>query len=444
MKRIVSMNALLFGLACFTGCTSTCGKVFEVFEGPPDPCVRREPNPWPWRSSAQGMWGEDPKLTPNFCFDQERRAPKMPDADRYMEKLWESHGTAIKDGLLICHVETYSHNGHESNIYRYKLDPPNPKRMHCRDDWDTFGSPDVLLRFRFRDEYPISLYGPEDHWGFFISIPHVRLGLQDPLSVRLWDRDTSSDEYMGEASVQFDGNLPVTLRSEYFTIRCNGIESDQALLRAQWWLDQLDETLARAQAYRPDPQVIDFGVNGALDHVGWNYGSGNFRYAAGFIGWEHPEIQKRLTLRQELFARDQKARAELVAKLAQSAPPAVGVHRLSEQLGAIEIFDVACKEEHCTVQARTTGDLAHELCANASAPKHVLVTSVDESGQAFGARIELKHNDAWEECTAATQIAGNSEVRFTMHDPTYLLRLQRSDEKALFLKMPAQVKSPKK
>lgn len=327
------------------------------------PCVDFDPSPWPLRAAADGLWGEDPALPMRAFAPQERRAPKMPDADKFFAKLGPLHDVGtLRDALLICHVETYSRN-HAPVFYTYKLGAPPDDRPRCEHDWDALAGPDTLLRFRFRDDYPITLFGPEDHVGFFVSIPRVTIAKGDSIRVRIWDRDSGTsyagdfdfarDEYMGEAAGRFDGELPFTLRSPFFIARCNA--NTQQRPWAERWLASLDREIELASAWKPERTQIAFGTNLALS-------AASPRYAAGILGWDHPDIQARVARLQEIEAADREARLTLARDLATSAPLLAAATTIATKLGNLQVLRLTCTDDKCTLVLDVDRAIAADVC----------------------------------------------------------------------------------
>lgn len=437
MKNFLSVVVGLFVLTPLTGCIDACSKWLPDIK---DPCDWRDPNPWPWRSDKEGRWGEDPRLIPDFGYPQERRAPKMPDADRYLRDLRPAQGQALTAGLLICHVEI---NSRVNRVPSWPEEPgmeaPDPNRPLCKENWDSI-APDVLLRFRFRDEYPISLFGPEDHNRFFISIPRVRLSVGDQLVVKLWDRDSSFSEsvgeFMGEAHLRFDGTLPFTLRSTFFTLECNGMEVDQALARAKWWLEKLDAELERGLSWQPDPDSWNFDKDSFPSRPRSDFFSGNFRYPAGFLGWEHPEIQMRLKRHYESLKLAKAKCHDLVGKLADRAPPALGTHLLNDTLGTVQITSVDCQDKHCTeAQLQPGVALFQALCKTTGERKQVSISTIDEHGGFSRVKVELQSEGKWQDCHAATPPGQVNAVRLLFTNEPVLLQIKIGSQKAVNLRL---------
>lgn len=455
MRKRSSASCWLFlGALLFAAPSAGCQKVLDAIgslskKKPFDLCDGVDPEPWPWRTQQEGLWGEDPRQVPNFGYPQERRAPKMPDAERYMAAPPAATEQSLDDALLICQVEVAPRHGIRPTLYRYKLDTLSSQTKRCEADWDALNAPDVLLRFRFRGEYPISLFGPEDHWGFFVSIPHVRLKKGDELAVKLWDRDGFLDavisdpekmEYMGDASVKFDGTLPFVMKTNFFTMRCHAMAADQALALARWWLDSLDGALLAAENFRPDPNQWDFGDQHLADKTASDYGKANFRYAAGFIGWEHPEIQRRLKRLDTIRAAGMRLRGDLVLKLMREAPalgPGPGkVHRLPD--GPLEITSVSCKGG-CVAEATVDPSLFEALCASPHQGSQVALAGISKDGVFSQVRIELQVKGAWEPCAGSrVQLADNrTRLRLSFADYASLVWIRPSaNGSARVLKLP--------
>jgi hypothetical protein len=400
MRRSFGAPALLafFSLqGCFGGCDDPPAPAKKAL----DPCGDHDPAPWPWRPAAQGMWGEDPKVAPDFCYPQERRAPKMPDAGDHLHRLEARSGATLADATLICEIEIYSRHGAAPSFYRYKLGAPPETRPTCSEDWDTFNAPDALVRLRLRDEYPISLFGPEDHWGFFVSVPRISLAPGDKIALKLWDRDSNDvysavedaydAEFMGAAELTWDGKLPIWLRAPFFTATCNAMTSEQALAAARPKLDGLETEIRKAEGWRPDPNVWGFGANPFVSAAEENFEiliDGNFRYPAGFVGWDHPEIQRRLVRRKDVLAKEPLLRRELVASLRDKA---AGVSRdkpFNTPGGKLRIGEIACAEGDCTVAMVAEPSMERELCRPDPQQPRMALAAVDPDGKFNPVRIE--------------------------------------------------------
>ncbi|HEX2572991.1 MAG TPA: hypothetical protein VH877_25790, partial [Polyangia bacterium] len=258
-----------------------------------------------------GPWGEHPNLVPPFAPREERRAPKNPDG----EALWKASQAPrtrerIDGGLLVCHLQVGR--------------PKDPVRRALLDVM-TLGAAelanaDVTLRLRLRAEHPIVLWGPAKHDASFVSVPAVTLARGDRLEMALVDRGLWSDTPLGRTGVQWDGGSPFTLSTAKWTARCTLLDPDEVSVRARPWVESLDRQLDRIAAARVDHTQPEWGRPvRELSQLRGRFrdtltGEGNFRYAAGYLGWEHPEIQSRLErLRRGEAAFDEAAAREVEA-----------------------------------------------------------------------------------------------------------------------------------
>ncbi|APR84999.1 Hypothetical protein A7982_10348 [Minicystis rosea] len=348
------------------------------------------------------MWGEDPQTAPDFGYEQERRAPKMPDAGNHLHRLGAEAHASLVDATLICEVEIYSRHGRSPTFYRYKLGTPPATRPRCGGDWDTLNAPDALIRLRLRDEYPISLFGPEDHWGFFVSIPRVSLRAGDELALKLWDRDSNdvySDaedvhdaEFMGAAELTWDGRLPIWLHGPFFAAKCNAMSPEQALAAAKPKLSSLEKQLHQAEMWRPNPDVWGFGRNTAVQSLTSNFEiltNATFRYPAGFLGWDHPEIQKRLARRRAVLQEEPLLRRNLVADLQKKAARWKGENALDTPRGKVRFGEVSCEGGDCVVPVVASAPMIRDLCGSAVEKPHLSLAGIDPDGTFTAARIEL-------------------------------------------------------
>jgi hypothetical protein len=388
-------------------------------ERPWDGCSQYDPSPWPWRD--HDVWGETSGTAPSWGYEQERRAPKMPDADRHLRSIGGSKVRAIEDGLLICEVELFTHDGTTPTWYRYKLGNP-PARPQCGSDWDTFAPPDALLRFRFRDDYPVALFGPEDHWGFFISIPRVTLRAGDPIAVKIWDRDGGStvtsanpeskrNEYMGQGKLTFDGRLPFRIQSDFFRMRCNMLPSAAAHARAKPSIDRLERALKAAESWRPSPDRWAWGENTSAAAITSDYGSENFRYAAGFVGWDDDAIKSRVPRAEAIPEADDKKKDQLTASLVAKSPVPTGTKTLPGNRGAMKILSTPCDEHGCAIEIEVDPRAAKDLCQSWLLTDGLQLASVDELSHFGAIKMERRDGDKWVECkdaklTARTRLRG--------------------------------------
>ena len=206
-----------------------------------------------------GPWGEDPAVVPDYAPVEERRAPKLYDNTRIFKRLQQRDAARLDDVLLVCHAMV-------------------------RGNWDFLGGPDVTFRFVLGKEPPIKLWGPEDHWDFYVSIPRIHLANGDRVEVTAWDRDVTKVEYIGVARGRYDGHLPLQVTSRWFDVDCNAVEADEALQLARPHLDRIDERIGVLEAARPNAAVWDYGRPDSDGAVKGRFFVGTMRYAADTVG----------------------------------------------------------------------------------------------------------------------------------------------------------------
>jgi hypothetical protein len=235
----------------------------------------------------RGPWGELGSRVPDFAPREERRAPKLPANNKIWGGLGPRDAGRLDDALLVCYVEVTPKHGK-------KGDPHAASYVPGGDDYDTFNGPDTLFRWELGRAH-VAQWGPEDHWKMYISIPAVTLARGERVHVRVWDRDVTTDEYIGDASTRWDGALPLTLDGRKLHLDCNALTADEARAAVQPRLADIDARLTAIEAAvpaTPDPGADwRFGADAQTLEGMWQ---GSFRYAAGFLGWEAPEVASRL------------------------------------------------------------------------------------------------------------------------------------------------------
>jgi hypothetical protein len=258
---------------------------------------------------------------PPWAPSEERRAPKMPDGGKRWQELTAPIDLdAFVDGLLICKVGIATKS--QPTYF-----PHGGWRLPAGPDWDTFNGPDPLIRFRFGGDAPISLWGPEDHWEMFISVPRVTLRRGEAVRIDVWDRDVTANEFIGTIKARFDGHFPWEVAARYLRFDCRGADARLAREWAAPWEARLDGALAAIEAAEPDENRFDFGTPPQIDGLKRSLRLGtdvNFRYYAGFLGWDADEVHARLERFAALEAAwnarvREKVRALVAAAVAPSA-----------------------------------------------------------------------------------------------------------------------------
>jgi hypothetical protein len=264
-----------------------------------------------------GPWGEDPSKVPPFAPTEERRAPKVPAGD----KLWKEFQTdrereRYEDSLMVCLVE---------------IGPHIDKAGRVMGDIATLGlgelaNADATLRFKFRKEPTIVLWGPRKHNAFYISVPAVAIARGDKLELSMVDRGLFGNKPLGHASLIWDAHSPFELTNDKWVARCTLLDPEETMARAKPWIESVDRLMAEVLGAKVDPSQNNFGRPGeAISQLQGRFRDlftheGNFRYAAGFLGWTHPEIQSRLVAFKKAMDDFDGEAAKVVASLLAEAP----------------------------------------------------------------------------------------------------------------------------
>jgi hypothetical protein len=257
-----------------------------------------------------GKWGEDPAKVPDFALPQERRCPKVPAGDQIFRRYAEPKEVErLDDALLVCHIEAL---------------PKKSSSWQGLSRATLIGGPDLLVRMRVGAQPPMSLWGPENHWKSYISFPKVTVAKGERIEVAVWDRDMFGKESFGQVRETWDGHLPLVMKGRRFVLECRAMPLDDARAALHPRLQHIDRDLDAVDhakvvltaPYWGKPQ----GVVSRLTGMFYD----NFRYAAGFVGWDHPDIQARLerlkTIEAEWQTRARAAVAEVLKTATDSAP----------------------------------------------------------------------------------------------------------------------------
>jgi len=264
-----------------------------------------------------GPWGEDPRVVPAFSLKEERRAPKCPDTPALWKELQpERELGAVDGGLLVCNLTV----GHPMNTLG-----------HVVFDAFTLGAIELLnanvtLKLTLRKDPTIVWWAPFKHNASFVSVPAIKLRKGDAIDLALVDRGVFTDRSLGHVHTQWDGRSPLVLSHGNWEAACGLLTGGEAMMAARPWLKSVDRQLARIDEARPDRDKPDLGRPREIEQLEglWRDDDreGNFRYAAGFVGWGHPEIATRLARFKTGAAAFESALALELKSLLEEAPTA--------------------------------------------------------------------------------------------------------------------------
>ena len=271
-------------------------------------------------------------MVPSFSPMEERRAPKNPDAPALWKQLQgDRERERIEGGLFICHLQVGRHIG---GMERAGLD------MATLGFAELFNA-DVTLKLKLRRDPTIVLWAPWKHNESFVSIPAVTLARGDSIDLSLIDTHVfSADRPLGHAAVRWDGHSPLVLTTDKWTASCALTDADEARFTARPWIDSVDRQLDKIAAAKVDRAQPHLGrpareLEQLKAHLRDETLEGNFRYAAGFLGWAHPEIQSRLArLRDGEAAFDQAAARAVEEIRSEVAAGPIDLHGMTLRLSA--------------------------------------------------------------------------------------------------------------
>jgi hypothetical protein len=234
----------------------------------------------------------------------------------------------LDDGLLICHAGI-AFKSDPNHWPKGSWHPSAVSHWVLTDrgggDWDSLNGPDTRFRFRFGNREPVELWGPEDHWEMFITLPRVTLARGENIRVDVWDRDATTQEYISGFDTTFNGRFPLYLEWPWVRLECVAWTSAQAHQRAKPLLEKVDAALATIDGATPSLERYDLGRPHEIDALKSPWFSPNLRYLAGHLGWDAPEVQARLErLRLGEAGWSRKWQAFLVAQVSLDWTPLDG------------------------------------------------------------------------------------------------------------------------
>jgi len=307
-----------------------------------------------------GPWGEDPREVPDFAPTEERRAPKIPAADELWPRLQAAQTwQRIEHALLVCHLEI---GRPERGLARGLTAAMSLGRSELE-------RADATIRLQIGGQPAIVLFGPAKHDASYVSIPNLSIKQGDRLTLGITDRRLLGDRALGRATVAWNGASPLSFVTPKWIAACVLVERKEALRLAQPWLASVDRQLDQIAAARVDrgqpelgrPSRVYAQLRGRFKALGT--GEGNFRYAAGFLGWDAPEIQSRLERLRLAQARFEAGAAQEVQTLSNELVPApltidgLRVSLLSTAPGVAQIRIEAEAELGCAALLATIASL---------------------------------------------------------------------------------------
>ncbi len=342
---------------------------------PPKPSAPAAPAP----RVVPATFGETPESVPSWTLPQEARCPKMPDAPERWAALEQPRSfDELIDALLVCSVQIAAKND-PSHFPWGGWHPPS----HGDDsaplavtgsDWDTVNGPDALIRFRIGTQREISFWGPEDHWAMYASIPRLTLHRGDSVHVDVWDRDITANEPISSVDTLFDGTFPWRFEAKWLRFDCRAATASETRQWASPLGAKIDKVLGALAHDRPEAgsSFRQPGVEGLKSSLRL-FEQPNFRYYAGYLGWEAPEVQQRLrTLSALENGWPDKVRAAVAVAVSAATP--LGKRTTIGRAGSISVDAVAsCSSGACyrVIAEKGVDDFEIVSCEGDSLPAEV-------------------------------------------------------------------------
>jgi hypothetical protein len=251
--------------------------------------------------------------------------------------------------------------------------------------------------------------------------------------IDVWDRDVTTNEFIGTVKARFDGRFPWQVAAKHLRFDCRGADSRLAREWAAPWEARLDGALAAIDAAQPDENRFDFGAPREIDWLKRPLRFGNdvnFRYYAGFLGWDADEVRARLERFAALEAAwnarvREKVRALVSAAVAPSTWADTG------NGWSMRVEPTTCHRTTCigvNVQGRELV-CRNRSVAGSSSIGQLEVSFVDEQGHATSPVIRRVDEDGRAlECGSDSTAADTPGHRFLLEDVprrAVLLRLER-------------------
>lgn len=169
----------------------------------------------------------------------------------------------------------------------------------------SYAAPDTSATLRVGHAPLRDAHGPEDRHEVTFAFPLAALPDGVDITLRAYDRDLSFHDEAGEATVRYDGHLPIRFTAERFTAECRGASSERVDALAEPAIAELDALVNRFElpslpsAFAPSQSGDDlWDANTRIARIQWGMFS-----LADWLGWAHPAM-RRLVLAAEAVPRE--------------------------------------------------------------------------------------------------------------------------------------------
>lgn len=157
------------------------------------------------------------------------REAQIPDREALFRGAPRGEAT-LEDDVLICRVH---------------VSEPSGRR------WDLFADPDLRAVLSVGSRRAV-VWGSENSRTETFSFPGVTLRRGSQLSLRVVDRDVTTDELIGNPRGRFDGRLPLSFESSWVEVECRAPRRDAIRARLSSSLERAEASIVVVERATPD------------------------------------------------------------------------------------------------------------------------------------------------------------------------------------------------
>lgn len=160
----------------------------------------------------------------------------------------------------------------------------------------TAAAPDTSVTLRVGNAPLRDAHGPADQHEVTLAFPLAALPDGVDITLRAYDRDLSFHDEAGEATVRYDGHLPIRFTAARFSAECRGASSERVDALAAPAIAELDALINRFElpslrsAFAPSHSGDDlWDADTRIARI-----QGGMFSLADWLGWAHPAMRRLL------------------------------------------------------------------------------------------------------------------------------------------------------
>jgi hypothetical protein len=223
---------------------------------------------------------------------------------------------------------------------------------------DTFLGDDLRVTVTLGNAPSVANDGPEDGNRAFVTLPHASLAQGDAVVFHVVDRDTFTDDEIGESASVFK-RAGLQASGALFSVECRAL-SDTATNNALAQRKRAAESaLKRVEAAKLDETRPDLAL--PIERI--REARTKITDAAVLVGWSDATVETLLTSHDEAVRALEDRRATLVADMRRRAE---GKHRAEIADTRISVTAVTCESGSCIAKLHVENESKTPLAFNAS------------------------------------------------------------------------------